>query len=52
MMKERDVRIASGGVIIQKLAEIWCAELWMQSGSRCGSLRPGQLRANFQGDER
>lgn len=45
MVKEKDVRIALGGVTIQKLAEIWCPGVWMQSGSRGGRLRPWQLTA-------
>lgn len=45
MMKEGDVRIALGGVTIQKSSEIGCAGVWMESGSRGGRLRPGQLTA-------
>lgn len=45
MTKEGDVRIALGHVTVQKLAEIWCAGVWMQRGSRGGRLRPGQLTA-------
>lgn len=40
-MKEGDVRIALGGVTIQKL--VWFVGIWMQRGSRGGRLRPGQL---------